>query len=386
MRACGRCGHDNADHLRFCCGCGRRLAGPPDLLARVPGPGNFGPGDAPTPTVGSSPAGFADTLALAPLNQPRDSPGSAATAEPPASVAALGWAALRYVFAYVRGRIAAEARKRNLVAKRNGAQQLLEGALFTLGQILVAEEVRAPEVASLIERVAKERARRDAADADLAADEQLQLSNDLRLGIHQSNAENDWAACETRAVEIDRLLRQIEDERRRVVDDIHRLGAISRASDTATKNREPGALDQKRTLLDEQYASLRERAAALRAMTIARRATFDQATAARRQAAAAVTASLAAHARERTEADQQLRLLTIQTGRAAMQAHLPLPALQASYAELTRLEATIADREQQIASVQSLLARTDLRKLAIGAGLMVAIGAVLFAGAWALLR
>jgi hypothetical protein len=302
------------------------------------------------------------------------------------SVAARGWAALRYVFAYVRGRIAAEDRKRNLVAERDGAQQLVEGALFTLGQILVAQEVSAPEVASLIERVAKERVRRDAAAADLAAAEQMQLSNDLRLGIHQSNAENDWVACATGAVEIDRLLRQIEDERRGALDDKGRLRATSGDAGTVTENRERGALDQKRTLLDEQYASLRERAAALRATTIARRATFDQATAARRQAAAAVTASIAALVRERAEADQQLRLLTIQTGRAATQARLPLPALQAGYAQLSRLEATIADRERQIASVQRRLARTDRRKLAIGAGLMVAIAAVVGAGAWALLR
>jgi hypothetical protein len=74
MRACGRCGHGNADHLPYCSRCGRRL--PDGVAAGAPAWGGGTPGLEAGPTMADPPRGlgqgsnpgasvFAPTMALA---------------------------------------------------------------------------------------------------------------------------------------------------------------------------------------------------------------------------------------------------------------------------------------------------------------------------------
>lgn len=273
----------------------------------------------------------------------------------------------------VRGRVDAEGRRRAWIQEREGANRLVEELLFGLGQSVISEGLSVPEVMDLIRAAAKAHARREAAIADLAAAETLKVSGDLRLGIVESNARNEWKACDAGAVELDTLLRTIEEKRRDVEAELHRQRATTQNPDDPFGDIDRKELAERRALVDQQYAALRERAAALRAATIAAHAKLDQTIAARRQAAAAVTAGLNAHARDRVAADQQIRELTVEIGRAVAHLRLPQPAWQETYAHVARLEATIAERDRLIADVRDTIGRPDRRKLAVGAAILLAI-------------
>ncbi len=393
MPACGRCGHDNADHLRFCCSCGRRLRGSDGPISPSGGQQTRAPESlrdrSPIAGIQGISTGFAPTIVLSgatpgSLDGEPTVGGRGSGSRFPVSLIATAWDALRYVFVYIRGRVDAEGRKRDWIQEREGAHRLVEGVLFGLGQSVIAEGLTDPQVAHLIQAVGKALARRDVASADLAAAEKLRVSDDLRLGIEESNAQHDWRACDAGAAELDILLRKIEDERHDVDAEIHRLRPPTQAPNDLGRDfgrdLDRETLEQKRALLEQQYASMRERAAALRATTIAARAKLDQTIAARRQAAAAMTAGLTAHAGDRGAADQQIRQLTGQIGRAAAQARLPLTGLLPGYAHVARLDAIIAERDRLIAGAQGTLSRADRRKLALGTGILLIVLATIGIG------
>lgn len=352
MRACASCGHHNPDHLNYCFSCGRRLSEGARRAAAVP-------------QGAAVPAGW---------RRP--------------------WQDVFYLVTFVRGRLATQERKRNLVEQREGARRLLEGTLFGLGQLALAETPAPQELAELADAVAQARKRREGAVADLAAAEKLQVSEDLRLGIEQSTAETDWNNCAARAGDLDRLLESLDDERREVDESLQRLRAPrpvgSAAASTGPDEGRIAALEKKRSLIEEQYRSSRERAAALRASTLAARAKFDQATASRRQAATALAANLSAHARDRGDAETSIRELTIRIGSESARLQVPRPALAAEYENVARMQAAIATHDQQMAILEGMqmqnVDRDDSRKLAMGFGVLAVLLTAIGAGAWALLH
>jgi hypothetical protein len=388
MRACSRCGHVNADQLVYCFSCGRRLGGaagitgsPDDLLvAQARGPAS-----------GAGPDGFAATVPLSNL-EGEIARGAAAITRRGPVVPLFSWGldSLRYVFAYVRGRIDAEDQKRRLIEEREGAKRLIEGAFAELGQ-LVRSDVRADvpdtsQVADLIETIARAETRREAAITDLAAVERFQEADDARLAKEQAAAETDWKACDLGATEVDKTLRRIDDERREIDLDIARLDDDSKTAEPLHRNTARAALVARRATLNVSYAALRERAAALRASTVATRTKLDQAVSARRQASVAMAASLAGHARARNDADSQIRDLVTQLGRAAAEARLALPSLTPTTGRIARLEQLIADRNRQLVGLERNEGHSEIRKLAIGVALLCAILGALVAGLWAFFR
>ncbi|MEO5770037.1 MAG: hypothetical protein ABIS92_16905 [Polyangia bacterium] len=283
------------------------------------------------------------------------------------------WESVRYVFTYARGRLDAETRRRQLMSERDGAQRLVESVLFGLGQIVLTEGDTPTELAELTEHIAQARQRREAAISDARAAENLQASQDLRLGLEQSRAETEWKACEHGALELDRSLRNLEDQRREVDNELHHGSApntqrdsVGAAGGTTGATARAAVLGEQRTLIDERYQSLRERAAALRASTTAAQSKFDHATASRRQAALEMAACLSAHARDRAEAEQTTRELTVELGRTAHRMGLPRPSLVPGYAQVARLANTIEERDRELTSLQRAAGSYDRRKLAIG--------------------
>jgi hypothetical protein len=390
MRACLRCSYDNPDHLIYCFSCGRRLSGGAGVSwAGAPAAAREA---APSPALKTAPGsglasetapdGFAATIAHA---RTRDGTPSGQQPVVGSNILMRGLDCLRYVFLYVRGRIDAEGRRRALVEERDGAHRLVHGAYAELGQIILAQPDASPELAGPVEAVRRVEAQRATAIADLAAAEKFQAADDLRLGLEQASAETELNACERGAAELDRTLRQMEEERREIDTELGRHRDPNHGS-TARGNSDATALESKRANLEVRYGSQRERAAALRASTIAARAKVDQASAARRQAAAAMAASLVGHARARGDAEASIRELVAEIGRVATQIRFPLSSLLPGYARVSRLEQTIVEREREIESVERMMGQYSLTKLATGVGLLSAILCVLGASLWALLR
>ena len=350
MRPCGRCGYENADHLPYCVACGRRFA----RGAATPVTGQMGPaGERGTGVAASVSAGYAATVAMSHL---RPSAVGTELAGPPddRGLVARALGAMTYVFHYTRGRLDAEGRRRRLVEEREGAIRQVEGALFELGQVaLVDSPSMGPELAERVAAVKRTQARREAAIADLAAAEKFQAAEDLRLGLAEAAAESEWKACEAGAAETERLLRQFEAERRD----------------------------------DDHFHATRERAAALRASTVGSRTKLDQVIASRRQVASSMAASRAGHARDRAEAERQIRELTVEIGRAVRKgASSGSAAAGALRDRLERLEALAAERGREIILVERSLGRFDNRKLAAGVGLLAAVAVVLVLVLWVILR
>ena len=184
---CGRCGPPTRNHcLSSLAGAGRIRARARTFLPEDPRPW-IASADAPAPVGqtpdGSAPDGFAATVALT----TGESAAHAQTTAPINRAGLLSAAvsssiqSLRYVFAYVRGRRDAEQRRRRLIEERDGARRLVDGAFAELGQLVRADAAGKPELASLIEAIARPEARRDTAIADLAAVEKFQATDDVRL-------------------------------------------------------------------------------------------------------------------------------------------------------------------------------------------------------------
>lgn len=378
MRLCAHCGHENAESLVYCFRCGRRLDGSRAAPAATGGPAWPRGSGAPSGRTDSPTAGFAATVAL-----PSSRLGRLPAPGTPEKVG--GWprralAALGYLFAYVRGRIDAEDRKRSLAEERRGAERMIEAVLMELGTALVADPTPPPALGDAIAAVLAARGRREAAAADLASGEKLQAAEDLRLGLEQAAAENEWQACARAADEVDRMLRDIEDQRR----GLDEPGA--RGVPAGTVSAEPGASAAKRALLDEQFSTARDRAAALRASTTAARAKLEQATAARRKAAAAMAAGLAAQARARSEAERAMAEATMSAGRRARELRLPGPELDARYERVDRLQQVITEADTAVGTLDARIGGYDNRRLLAGAGVLCALIAVVAAGLWLVLR
>ena len=388
MRACARCGYENPGPLAYCFRCGRRLgqAGPgPNVPALPAGPaGGFSP--PPMADAGHTPGRtteFAATVALPEVraggaNTPVSATGGTATGSLRG-----GWQAVTYVFAYVRGRIHAEDRKRRVAGERRGAERLIEAALAELGAAAIAAPTRPAELGEAAAAVASARQRRESAVADLANAEKLQAAEDLRLGLDQAAAETEWKACTRGADELDRMLRELEDERRQLDPGDSRSPA---AGDVAATPADSRARAQKLAALDEQFNTLRERAAALRASTTAARAKLDHATAARRTAASAMAAGLAAQTRARAEAERGVGDAIANAGRRALQLRLAIPDLVPRYARIDRLQQTITDNDRAVGNLDRHLGGYDDRKLVIGSILLVVALALVGALIWALAR
>ena len=402
MRACGRCGHSNADHLSFCFSCGRRLEnvrwGSPEgagadsaSAADVGGPSNAAgmtgsmiDGEQVTVTVtDAAPSAYALTMLVHNRRQRAPEGGSGAHGGGAARIGLSthrhAWEALRYVFVYLRGRLDAEARRRQLIAQRDDAHRMLESAVLGLGEVIAAEGDTPPEFAELVQTIGVARDRRDTAIRELGITEKLQVSDDLRLGIEQSRAETEWRACDTRAAELDRLLRALEQERREVDEQLRAMNAASSVAESGAEGSHTrrAALHAEAALVDERHSALRERAAALRASGIAARAKFDRATSARRQAALDLTARMSAHTRDRLEAEASIHELTLQIGREAARLRLDRPSLSPGYAHLARLEAMIEERDGQLVGLKDAAGGYDARKLAIGIGVLASVAAAL---------
>lgn len=352
MRICARCGYQDADSLAYCFRCGRRFGAHGSGTPTPSGSGGIG-GRGATGGAGENPTvGFAATVALPTTrrSEARASGGAPPGATPPVLRRAFG--ALAYLFAYVRGRIDAEERKRTLGEERRGAERMIDATLSELGAAIAASSSPPPALADAVAAVVAARERQRTAAGDLANAEKLQAAEDLRLGMAQAAAESEWLACVRGAEEMDRVLR----------DPAH---------------------------VGDELATMRERASALRASTTAARSKLDQATTARRTAASAMAAGFAAQTRARAEAERAVADLTIATGRRALELRLPGADLVPRYERIDRLRKTISEADSAVAHLDRHIGGYDNRKLTAGAGvlvLLVAVTTLLVVAVWAMLR
>ena len=210
------------------------------------------------------------------------------------------------------------------------------------------------------------------------------------MGLELANAEAEWQACATRASGLDRLLANLEEERRALDVQAPDFQAVPPESRGANRPLERTSLetwlDQQRLEIEERYRSLREQAAALRATTVAARGKLDQAAAHRQKAEASLMARVGARAASRSEAEAQVRRLTLGLGRAVTRARPSHATSLPAYDEWRRLEATAASLDRQIERLPAPLGRGHPGKLAVGVTLVVVLVGVAGAGLWVLLH
>jgi hypothetical protein len=409
MRACRYCSHQNADHLGYCCQCGRRMSGV--VLAPA----------APTGVT----AAMSRTM-LAPQVLGRNLPTipiAAATAEDNAAGAGphaaqdaraaargLGWVAgsIAYIYVYLRGKLDAGERRRRLVEERDGAERLLGGAIKELGLTILAHGIQHPDLTGLLEAIGRAEARREGAVADIAASEKLQAAEEARLGAGEAAMEAEWSAADKASREAEELTRGVSAESQeaaarlaRVKDERARRERDAEAADANPQGRqraahlrheaaglksEQAALESQVWRLDQQLVAMRQRSATLRAAAQASRTQLDAAIATRRSAGSAMKASIAGHMRERADAEREVADLTDQLGRAAGQARSTVPLLMPGYQRIDRLQETLTDRQSQIAALDQSLQHYDQRKLLTGVGLVTSMIAVMVAVLWVVLK
>ena len=243
-----------------------------------------------------------------------------------------------YIYVFLRGKVAAGERRRRLSEEHDGAVTLLAGAIRDLGATVLREGVQHPDLTGLLEAIGRAEAKREGAIADLAVAEHQRAVEEARFAEREAAIEADWKAADASSRAADEVLRAATAESetantrlRRVRDERARL---EREADAAAqqpggesrvvhlKHESEGLLADARTLeeqtarLDKQLADLRDRSAVLRQAAGAARSKLDEATAARRQSASAMGASVAAHVRERADAEREGADLTEQLGRA----------------------------------------------------------------------
>jgi hypothetical protein len=319
-----------------------------------------------------------------------------------------------YIYVYARGRLHATERRRRLIGERDGAQALLAGAVREVGATILRDRIEHPDLAGLLESIARAQARRQAALGDVTASEKQKENEESHLAAQEATTEAHFRVSERAMRDADELLRgvdadlerassrlgRVRDERARISREISGAAAAPDAKPRLASLRhddqglgaEQQALDEQAQRLERQQAELREKTVALRADATTARAQLDQAIANRRQAASAMAATLAGHVRDRAESERALADLTEQLGRAAAELRPDRPAgpegstLPSAYQRIDRLQETIADRTIQIAELEKASAHYDQRKLATGVGLLasfiVATGVVL----WAVLK
>ena len=372
MRPCSRCGFESADHLSYCVQCGRKFAAT----------GTFSDFRQPT----AAPAAFAATLALQDL-PPTPRPSAPGQSTSHSSSLRHGLDSIRYVFVYLQGRLDAEERRRRLVDEREGAVRMAAGSLAELGRTVLEQGINTAELTGLLEAVGGAQAQRETAIAELAATEAFRSSEDARLGAVERAAETELRASEGGVADVEKTLRQVDEERKAIAALLNRTTRDPRGGgDPEQEASERQQHETKRARLEQQYDTLRDRAAALRAASLAARTKVEQAQAGRRQASATLTASLTGHGRERDEAERRVQDLTAQIGRIAWQLRLPDATLMPRYDRIDRNHQTIADRDRQIATIEATIGRYDQKKLAIGVSLLAGLLIAVALGLWAILR
>jgi len=409
MRSCRHCSHQNADHLAYCSRCGRRLGSSTVTLPRAAGPsgalrvsGQVGmlaasAAMSPTMVAGAMPAGTIP-------------PGGAANGAAPARRSRLGWGvdAIGYIYVYLRGKLDAGERRRRLIDERDGAQTLLTSTVRELGTGILREGVRHPDLSGLLESIAQAETKRATVVDDLAASEKQKESEEAHLATQEASQESHWKVSDSAARDAEEMLRHVSDdaetagsrlyrmreERARLARDAEAAAASpdGKARAASLRHQEEALAGEERALaeqterLDAQLAELRDKVTALRGDATAARAQLDHAVAARRQAAAAMTATVAGHVRERTDAERTVAELTEQLGRTAAEARPPAGSLLSTYQRIDRLQDTIATRTIEIAEIEQASARYDQRKLLTGVGLLTSMLLATAAALWAVLR
>jgi hypothetical protein len=411
MHACGHCSHQNADHLAYCSKCGKRLAG----ATLLPTLGNTARGQmaALSPTAALSRTMLAPTNGVTGPQTVAMSPGAVARADgtPTAVVTSrLGWAvqSIGYIYVFARGKMAAGERRKRLVEERDGAQTMLAGAIRDLGSTVLREGVQHPDLTGLLEAIGRAEARREGAIADLAAAEHQKTIEEERLAAGETAIEGEWKVADGASREADDVLRDVTAEHaaalarlRKVRDERARLEREAEAAEQAPggearvahlKHESEGLLGETRTLeeqtgrLDRHLADLREKSSALRTSAGAARAKLDEATATRRQSAAAMAASVAGHVRDRADAEREGADLTIQLGRAALQARPAVSSLLSVFQRIDRLQETIVDRTRELEALERAAAHYDQRKLLTGLGLVTVLLGAGVAALWLSIR
>jgi hypothetical protein len=412
MRACGHCSHQNADHLAYCSRCGKRLAGA-TLLPAVGGAGRgqmaaLSPTAAMSRTMLARPANGVtgpQTVSMAPGAMP--GPDGTTTA---VVTTRLGFAvqSIGYIYVFARGKIAAGERRKHLVEERDGAETLLASAIRDLGSTVLREGVQHPDLTGLLEAIGRSEAAREGAIADLAASEHQKVVEEDRLAGHETALEGEWKVADASSREADEVLRAATAEHaaalarlRKVRDERARLERDAEAAETAAggearvahlKHESDGLLAEARALeeqtarLDRHLADLRDKSSKLRASAGAARAKLDEAIATRRQSAAAMAASVASHVRERADAEREAAELTVQLGRATLQARPAVSSLLSVFQRIDRLQETIVDRTRELEALERAAAAYDQRKLMTGVSLVTVLLAVGIAALWWTLR
>jgi hypothetical protein len=408
MRACGHCSHQNADHLAYCSRCGKRLAGATLL-----------------PAVGTTPRGqmaaLSPTAALSRtmLAQPANGvtgpqtvammPGAVTrTSGTPTAVVTsrLGFAvqSIGYIYVFARGKMAAGERRRRLIEERDGAHKLLASAIRDLGSTVLREGVQHPDLTGLLEAIGRAEARREGAIADLADAEHQKTIEEARLAEHEAALEREWKVADGASDEADAVLRDATAEHaaalsrlRKVRDERARLEREAEAAEATAggearivhlKHESEGLLGEQRTLeeqtgrLDRHLADLRDNSSALRTSAEAARSKLDEAIATRRQSAAAMAASVAGHVRDRAEAEREGADLTVQLGRATLQARPAVSSLLSVFQRVDRLQETIIDRTRDLEALERAAAAYDQRKLMTGVALVTVLLAAGVATLW----
>ena len=149
---------------------------------------------------------------------------------------------------------------------------------------------------------------------------------------------------------------------------------------------EARGLEEQTARLDGHLADLRANSSSLRTSAGASRSKLDEASATRRQSAAAMAASVAGHVRDRAEAEREGADLTVQLGRAALQARPAVSSLLSVFQRVDRLQETIVDRGRELAALERAAAHYDQRKLFTGIGLVTLLLAAGVATLWYTLR
>jgi hypothetical protein len=353
------------------------------------------PGPRPAPGTGQRPAG-------------NSSAGGARRAV--GSASRLGWLAgsIGYIYVYLREKVDAGERRRRLIAERDGTERLLAGALKELGLTILKQGIQHGDLTGLLEAVGRADARRETATADIAASEKLLGAEEGRLGAQELVLESEWNACDKASREAEELIRGVSRENQdtatrlaRTRDARARLERDADAADGASdgkqksatsrheaagKKSEEEALETQLARLDQQLVEMRERSSSLRAVAQGVRAKLETAVGTRRSAGSAMKASIAAHSRERAEAEREVAELTEQLGRAASQTRPISADLTSLYQSIDRFEETLADRARQIATLDQSLTHYDHKKLLTGVGLLTSLFALTAAGLWVALR
>jgi hypothetical protein len=444
MRACRYCSHQNADHLGYCSQCGRRmgpLTGPvatvenhagssaartsatltvPAAMSRtvlaqhpaggrIPGAATGGGGfqNGAGVLAGGGRAGGDFNTGSRGAGSKGDGGGEADGGRPP-STSGIRWVAgsIGYIYVYLRGKLDAGERRKRLSEERDGAERLLGGAIKELGLTILEQGIQHPDLTGLLEAIGRAQARREAAEADIAASEKLQAAEEARLGAQEAVLDAAWNAADqgsreaeeaTRAVSAESQaaatrLGRVRDERTRLERDAEAAEAnvAQRAAhlrhEAAARKSEETALEEQVARLDAELDQMRPHSAALRAEAQAARVKLEESIATRRSAGSAMKASIAGHSRDRADADQQVSDLTAQLGRAAAQARSVVPILMPAYQRIDRLQDTLAERASQIAAIDRSLEHYDSRKLLTGVSLITSMIALAAAALWVVLK